>query len=273
MQDYPFHIGDGILVEYLAANEKLGIEKYLDAKQFKVADTVLSYRQINELDKDNLIQDERDGEKGWRKFSIFELIYLSIVSELKAYGVKHDKLTQLRDCFFKPVDDEQPFVSEDIARQAIGCAVIGAEIILSFSRDGTVAFYDPANYALFQNATSYIHINLNKVINQIRDGVGLEVFPIHTSLSSEYLKSRTLDVSKKEESILKAIRNKDYQAIRIKKSNGEAAIIYADRSDGVSDMTDADVLKIMKERDFQDVNVKRRNGKWVNLRVEETIKL
>lgn len=280
MKHYPFHIGDGILNEYLRLDEKLGIAEGINNVQYGVADAPLTYRQINELTKDDVLQDERDNERGWRKFSFTQLVFLEVVSELKGYRVRHEQLKELTQCFFKKPSrgTSEEHISKKVAEWSIGCALIGIEIVVAFYPDGKVAFYDPANYSLLHRGMmgvippSYIHINLNEVINKIRRKMGAAPIPVTHSISEGYIKGAVLNVSSKEEKLLEIMRNTDYKTLRIKKKDGGTLVINAERSDG-KDLSEAEFAKILKEKDFQTVTATTRDGKVVNLKVEETIKL
>lgn len=280
MKHYPFHIGEGILIEYLRVEDKYRIGEGLQKVQFKVAHAPLSYRQINELSKDAVLRDDRENEKGWRKFSFLGLVFLHVVAELKSYGVRHEQLKQLTDCFFKEPQPNTPEeeISKMVAELSVGCTLLGVEIVLAFYPDGNVAFYDPANYSLLHKGmmgkvpTSYIHIRLNNIVNKIRKDVGMPEIPITSSVSQEYVKSRVLGLTEKEGKLLEIVRNASYKTLRIKKKDGDTLVIHAERSGGEK-ITGDDFEKLLKEKAYQTVTATNRDGKVVNLKVEETIKL
>lgn len=269
MKQSVFNIGDNIMATYLRLDEKYGIASSNLKKVYTVADSPLSYRQINELSKTNVLKNDRLTDRGWRKFSFIELVFLNLLAELKGYGVRHSQLAQLKDVFFK-----QPEISE----WSIGCALLGVEIILTVHPNGDVSFYDPANYSLMQSGmtgtppASHILISLNRIINNIRGGLGLDKIPITKSIAEDYIKNRALNLTLKEEQLLKIVRDSSYKTLRIKKKDGGTLVINAERSSG-DNITGADFAKLLKERDYQVVTATSRDGRVVNLKVEETIKL
>ena len=88
-------ISEELQFKYLGLNDRLKLVETLNNKVFRVADSPLSYRQTNALAMDRLMPDNREKKEGWRKFSLKELIYISIVYELKKYGLKHVQLKYL----------------------------------------------------------------------------------------------------------------------------------------------------------------------------------
>ena len=138
--------------------EKFNLGAQINEKSFTKSDTPLSYRQINTLSKDKLFPEERTNNKGWRKFSLKELIYFSLIYELKRFGLTHDFLKDLSDSFFK----------EQTSEIAIICVLVRAEIMLTISVDGKITYYDPPHYLLMgRDNTPSIQIRLNDIVNSV----------------------------------------------------------------------------------------------------------
>ena len=71
----------------------------INEKKYKVADTGLTYRQASYINK-NILEDDRENKQGWRKFSLKEVIYLSLVQELRLFGLNDNQLINLKKSFF-----------------------------------------------------------------------------------------------------------------------------------------------------------------------------
>ena len=56
----------------------------LNKKRYKLADEKLSSRVLNHWHKIGVIDDDRPEGKGWRKFSISEMMWISIVKTLRS---------------------------------------------------------------------------------------------------------------------------------------------------------------------------------------------
>ena len=127
------YIGDALFLQYIEKDEELGISKGLNRKVFRVSHTKMTYRQVNALGNENLLDDKRRDVKEWRKFTFKELVYLLIVKELKGYGVKREKLRDLWSSFFgnpEGIEESSTYVSGRTAEAVIGCILMGTEIFL-----------------------------------------------------------------------------------------------------------------------------------------------
>lgn len=258
-------VSENLLLKYLEADEKFKLAEFVNKKLFTVSDTPLTYRQINSLDGDNLLTTDRNKKKGWRKFSFKELVYVLIVHELKKFGLKHEHLKQLWKLFFET----------NVAETAIGGVFGLVEIIMTIDSEGQVIFYDPIHYLLFSNdRKSVIQIKLNDIVNSILEKTGKSELIPKWSITQEIYDKNDINLSGKEEELIKILRDKSYTAIRVKKKDGDEILVYAERvKNGVSEYTPQDLLKVINSKDYQDINIAKRDGKIVNFRVEETIKL
>jgi len=266
------YISDDLLAKYLRTDEELGISKSINKKIFTVKNTPLSYRQINTLDNDSLLSAGRRKEKGWRKFSYKDMIYLLTVLELKKYGLTHDKLRPLWDSFYETSEKDPSYISGRTAEVIIGCILAGVEIVLTIDHEGNVIFYDPDNYATFPiRQDSYIYINVNSIANRVREMMHKDPFPINYSLRQQFLRGV---ISSKEEELIQIIRNDDYINIKIKKKNGEVSTVQAKRiTKGDKQINPKEILKSLEERDYQNISITKRDGNIVHYDIEDTYKL
>ncbi len=100
-----YYIGEGIELNFIEAGDKFNFDDFINKKKFTVKDTPLSYRQVNTLDEDKLLTKDRENNSGWRKFSLKELIYFSVVYDLKKFGLSHEVLKDLSNSFFNSISE------------------------------------------------------------------------------------------------------------------------------------------------------------------------
>ena len=275
------HITEELEVRYLAANKKYNLTDFINRKVFRASDTPLTYRQINTLDKDDLLGEPREAERTWREFSAKEMTYLLIVEELKRFGFEHNKLYGLWRSFFgkTAVDplrgDARP--NHYLGETAVGCALGGIEIIVTINHDGGVNFYDPSSFAAhdhFLNSmpSAYLKLSLNEYVNRTFERMKLKPIAVHWSVSEEYIKSRVLALTPKELRILDIIRNEDYQSIRLTKRDGEVKVVHAEKQEnGV--VSRELITNLLKKGAYQDITITQRDGNIVNVKQDETFKL
>lgn len=263
-------ISDNVLTKYSAAEQKYNVQKALNTeKKYKISDTRLSYRQLNDLDSNKLLPDDRENKAGWRKFTYKELVYLELVSELKEFGLKREQFKQLWESFFRDKSKDFDLNNKHHAETAIGCVLGGIEMTLVIDSKGNVFFSDPIYYAISKYSKPHIKISLNEIINQLNPKIGMETAPIVFSNGS--LINRLTD---KEKELLKIIRDKDYSSVKVKKRDGDIAIVYAEKSNTGNDGTSPkEIEELLKNKDYMDITIIKRDGKIVNFKLEETIKL
>lgn len=265
-------ISDNLIAQFYDVNKQINLVDFINKKQFTVSDTPLTYRQINTLDEDNLLDNSRGNKKGWRKFSFKELVYILIVAEVKKFGVKHDQLHELWKAFF---ENPQSNTKKGFADLAIGCVFGHTQIILTIDYQGDVIFYDPNSYILLSTweQKPTLTLELNHFVNQTLKTMGRgEFLPKFTVFTESFKRSEKI-IKPKEEELLKIIRDEKYSAVRVKKKNGEIEIVYAEKTNNTSGLTPEELLAIINKKDFQDISIVQRDGKIVNLKVEETYKL
>ena len=69
-----------------------GNESFLNRRYFSLKETKISARTLNSWYKNNILNDDRIGGKGWSKFSFSELLWIGIVKELRNFGFSLKKI-------------------------------------------------------------------------------------------------------------------------------------------------------------------------------------
>ena len=130
-------IQSGLRTTDLGVEQK--IDKLLNEPLFTLSDLGKKYRTINYLEQTGLIDDTRGQKgKGWRKLGLSEYIYISILLELRRYGLKSDHLKH-----FKSLYDEYFIL-------AIFAVLAGHEITMIFKPNGFCALLDPTFLSIYE---------------------------------------------------------------------------------------------------------------------------
>ena len=97
-------------VELARLIDKLGGPNLLEdsrLKRFELKDTEQTYRTINHWCSVGLLDDSRINSQGWRKFSMVELAFISIISALRNFGVPLETIKVVKEELFKvPVTED-----------------------------------------------------------------------------------------------------------------------------------------------------------------------
>lgn len=197
--------------------KKLEMKDVLNEKKYRLSDEEISSRVVNHWQKFELITDDRPEGKGWRKFSMSEIIWISIMVKLRNFGVELDKIKRVKkylDLFNSPESQSK-------------CPLLDFYILLALSADMPVKLivFDSGESLLAtqQNidlakqfgsiVDDYIVIDINKLVfknlqkkNNETDYIGYNKTNIEKEVfNSVYLnnvKSITIKTNKNEEFIM-----------------------------------------------------------------------
>lgn len=243
-----------------------GFIEVLNKKRFRVNNTSLSYRQINTLDNNSVIRDNRKRKKGWRAFSLKELIFFSIIKELRKYGIRDKQLTPLRDLLFSP-DNAIRF---DISLIKV---FAGVKIFLTFDGDSNFYVYDIIGFKIDGGEAykSFLNINLNGVVMSLMENLGIKTkieYVDYFKMMSRTMKK--VSPSPREQEIINIIQNKDYNNITIRKKDNEAYIVKGEKA---TKLEEKDLIEAIKNKNFTNIQIIKRDGNIVNAKIEDIYKV
>ena len=74
------------------ASSSLSIKEQFNEQKYKIDDDRLSSRLLNHWYKTGIIDDDRPNGKGWKKFSISELVWVQIIFKLRKFGLDLNRI-------------------------------------------------------------------------------------------------------------------------------------------------------------------------------------
>lgn len=271
------HVTEGAVLNFHKADEQYKLRDFLEARRYRVSDSPLTYRQINNLAAVGVLSAAQEKEGEWRKFSFVEIVFLEVVYELRRFGFKTEQLAGLRKVFFKPAERKQLPNSKlpepaGYAFMAIGLTLLEVQIILSVNAEGTVEFFDPVFFGLMQGKNkAFVYIDLNQVVNGVLKKFGSKVSFDYTTLFDLYLQQTKGLLSDKELELLHLLRNGDYETVEVVLQDGKVKVIRGTtRKRG--EFTPADLVKVLEAKGYQTVTAYMQDGKVATYTVEETKK-
>jgi len=262
----------GILRAYSTADRVYALEPdkleslldILNKRLFKVSDTPLSYRQINYLDNNDILEDTREDKNAWRRFSLKELVFLSVLNELKLYGVKDTLLKKINRVFF---DKNNKKMSD----QALILPFTGVLITLVIKPDD-IYFTDITTLALFEKKSrNYIKINISEILMGIWEQIGKTRIEYKTDYQIFGEVISDLYIGDKELEIIKLIRDGDYKQIVVQRKDKN--YVVSKENESQDNLSPKQVYELFMDGDFTDIALTRRNGKIVNVKKSENIKI
>ena len=149
----------------------------INHQKLRIDSDDFSYRIINHWEKNGLLLNIRPDGKGWRRYSVIDLLWINIIGSLRKFGFSIESLKSLRSFIGQQIDGED-FNTLDLLTYYTG-KVLSQKLqtfVLVFS-NGTM---DIMNNSEYQEATSevginnHIKINLNNILKKIFEDVNLE---------------------------------------------------------------------------------------------------
>lgn len=200
---------------FLADAEKFR-QKINEAK-YTIKDEQISSRVLNHWHKLNILKDNRIDKKGWRKFSISEMIWIRIVIELRKFDYPLSKIKSVKESLDKAnrKDEEQS-----------SC------IMLDFYIASTIATNKPIKLLAFSNGEGIIanqnEIDLSLNTNFIKDNyISLDINPIVRKFIPIIQETDYLDygISNIEKEVRAAFYFEDVKSISIRTLNDKEFLV------------------------------------------------
>ena len=94
--------------QHLVATSASGTEEYINryiSRKFYIGDTVINRKTLKDWEKAGLLPYEYK-DKGWRKFSFVEWVWLESINEFRKLGVSIDKIKEVKEVLFTVDPDE-----------------------------------------------------------------------------------------------------------------------------------------------------------------------
>ncbi len=246
-------------------------EQAFTLKQIKNCIENITYRKVNDWEnKGLLVVNRKKNPVGWRKFSINDVLKLSIISDLKKFGLNYQKIKTIINGISQDtirVKDNKN-VEEKFLKLEYNflCGLRGDKLYLMIDKYNSHLFDKILVITDFIYNDSYLNPQiiilpfffyiqtLSSNLLNINRGYPSD------SICLKFLELRQTDQEKK---ILKIIRDKNYQEIFIKKDNDEFKIKTKIRKNGL--ISDKDIIKLINSQEYQNVTVITENGKKISI--------
>lgn len=231
-------------------------ESFLEKKN-TVSGSSHTYRTINSWDSAGLLLKNQDRESGWRRFSLIDLLWLSIVQELRTVGFSIEKIKKVKEGLFsthflEKGQDESIALLEFYLFVYLYAKKEVVVIVTSEGRVGITRMEEYLNYRVFEGlSSSVIIIDFGKIYNKIVSGKNVQemktpLIPFEGKLS-DILMSLATDEGLKE--------------INIQPKNGTIGKISYKTSKINPENTLNELREIIKEGGRKEVTIKMQDGK------------
>ena len=254
---------------------------YFSYKQAKKYVNGLTYRRISFWDSQGFISGYRTKENtGWRKFSIMDLLYFNIITDLRILGVSSsfikNTIDQLENKVFEEdlvIDKEEKTIYlKEIQARFMRCLEGGKTLISIFGNGQSMIMNEKDTFIKLPeiyDVTPVIILPFHAYVIKISSLIEHEYSIDEKSTISDLLKNQ---ISIKEQAILDLIRNDKYREIIITKKNKDKIVITAE-SVRSGNFSKKELLDLVDSHNYQDVKVSRVDGRIIKIYQNEKIKL
>jgi DNA-binding transcriptional MerR regulator len=267
---YGFIKGDNSLIEifnFFSAVEdnpefKINLEKQRE-KTLSIKGSDVSYRVLNHWCNKGLIEDNREINKegvSWRRFSIFDRLWLEVIKELRYYGVSLDIIKKVREKMSEHVVEN----SYDITN--FEYAVYRCKL-MSKSQTRLIVFKDG-----FSEITSELDMEIASIIVDWDSYIDVNLNNIWSKFSDKFLssKARSFVLADDEVELLAALRLENNREITVQMDEyGKINMLKKKRLLKTGEIEDY-VSSHMK---FGESVQKFKNGKCYLMEVIEQVKI
>lgn len=231
------------------------IKHWLNEKKYTSKDNEISYRIINHWASLGLIKSGASGANGWHKFSLLDLLWVLVLSELRKYGMPLDRLKEVQKYLFNsplpPYNPEPAFAYYTFLafnNNPVFLIVFENGFVTTTGGNETLETQWKISNSL--EKYSYITINLNGLLNKLLKHT--EEKPIFAMVS---------DLDKSEKSIVEALRQGKFEKVTITFRDKKPLLL-----EGTEILPNSsNIEKILKEYGYENIEFKTEEGKIVKI--------
>lgn len=240
---------DLLSASYFNDEKALKIRHWLNLRNKGLDIDELSYRIINHWEKNGLIEVERgeDG-KGWRKFSLMDAIWISIIIELRKFGVSIENLKLIKNQLYNNDIKYKPSFYP----------------ILEFYTALYMKEQEPIYIIIFNNFQVQIvtkdELELKRLFGSISSHITIELVSLlRVILKKADLKTKsknTYELSDEEVQLLLEIRTMNYKSIKIRMKDGRIKLFEKE-----VEFVEENIHNLLKQKNYDEISIIREDGR------------
>ena len=170
--------------EFLAKDLKS--KKILNAKRYTISNDIVSARTLSHWQQIELISDERPDGRGWRRFSLTEVIWLQIINKLRKFGMQLDLIKRVKSYLELYSSDEGLSKFPELDFYVLFCLNFRKPVKLLVFDNGEALLGSQVDIDLAKSCGSivddYISIDINLLLKSILKKVDFQTDYLNYSL-------------------------------------------------------------------------------------------
>ena len=189
-----------------------------------------------------------------RKYSIIDVIWISIIATLRQFGYPLEKILNVKYNLEMPEWDRDltqfPFF-EILISMALFRRIAAYLLVFPNGEAEPVMLNEYLASEKILRVGDHITISINDIVQKMYPKKDLSV-----------VSNTPIELSNEEMELLYMIRMQDFESIKIKTSNGK--IINLEATEILKN--DKRIIDILEESDYQDIEIKKAGGKIVTIK-------
>ncbi len=244
-------LNEGMLEEFdnfILSQKK--IQARLSEKNIKQSNIHITSRLLNHWEKLGLIDDERPDGKGWRKFSICDIVWMELIHELRKFGFSNELIQNAKNDLIQR-STNKTISGNQLLQYNVGRVVcFRIPVFVLVFNTGEIEFASNQEASLaysLETISNHIKIELNSIVQKLYK---IDLTPENKSM---------FVLSPKEIEVLEEIRTNGFGNINVELKDKEITSITTEHKFGKG----TSISELMKDFPNQDLEIKQRNGKVV----------
>ncbi len=245
---------DLMFADYFQSESALKIRFWLNERTKGLDINELSYRIINHWENNGLIEVNRgDKGKGWRKYSLMDALWISLISELRKFGVSIENLKLIKS----QIQDGSQICPPSIYPR------------LEFYTALFMKEKEPIYIMIFNDfkiqIASKTELEMAEIIGCIGSHIKIELSSLlQVVLKKPLIEKKTenkFELSNDEIQLLLEIRTRNYKSIKIKMNDGK--IIRLEKE---VNLVEKEIHKLLKQNNYDEIIITREDGEIRNVK-------
>ena len=197
------------------ANTSLTIKGELNEQKYKIDDKRLSSRLLNHWYKTGIIYDDRTDGKGWKKFSVSELVWIQIIFKLRKFGLDLNRIKLVKNYIdiYNKLDESSNCLLLDFYIMVALHSSIPIKLIVFESGQADIVRQVDIDIANQVGVIpeDFIMIDLNKLLNNLFVKKDIKADYFKVDVKSPLIKQIESSVAKDNvQSVTIRVNDKDY---------------------------------------------------------------
>jgi DNA-binding transcriptional MerR regulator len=227
--------------------------------------TGLSSRQLNDWDQRGALPHEREGEAGWRRFTLREIFVLMVCAEMrKRFGIPVDRLKVMKDWMLQEEANHLEAAIEIIGALGVDVWIL-TDFETTFVMDSDLEIFSLTGAGALKGDTEHLALlKVNPIVNRLLGTLKEPIELANHGLGYQLLAERLAggqSLSPVEQQVLRLLRDGLYDSIEVTLRDGVVERIRKSKRVDAN----ARIGDLIRSNDYQQIRLNVQDGQIVLL--------